>query len=74
MHAMRGAGIQDLGRRIAQLVGERHGFARGIVGQAEDDEIHLLHHVTPCGGIATAFGGKAPQLDIGQRAQPIADP
>ena len=73
MHAVRGAGVQELGRRIAQAVGERRRFARRIIGQAEDDEVHLRHHVAPRGGIAAAIGGQALQLDVGQRAQAIAD-
>ena len=70
---MRGAGVEELRRGVAQSVGQRRGLARRVVGQAQDDEVHFRHHVAPRGRIAATFGGQALQLDVGQRAQPIAD-
>ena len=35
--------VEHLGRRSAHAVDQGYGFLRGIVRQAEDDEIHLLH-------------------------------
>ena len=38
---MRGAGVEQLRRRVAQAVGQRHRLARRIVRQAEHDQIDL---------------------------------
>ena len=73
MHAMRGAGVEELRRGIAQFVGHRRGLARRVVRQAQDDEVHFRHHVAPRDRIAAMFGGKALQLNVGQRAQPVTD-
>ena len=49
--AMRGRGIDDFRRVVAEAIGQRHGFLRRIVRQAQHDGIDVAHHrqrAPPC--------------------------
>ena len=45
--AMRGRGIEDARRLVAERIGERHRFLGGIVGQAQHDEVDVAP-ASPC--------------------------
>ena len=70
---VRRAGVKDLRCVAAEAGGQRGRLAGGVVGQAEDDQVHLGHDVAPGGGVAAVFEGQAFQGDVRQSGQTLAD-
>ena len=62
--AKRRRGVQHLGRRSAHAVDQRDGLLRGIIRQAEDDEIDLLHQRALGAGILALVLGDAFHRDV----------
>ena len=56
--------VEHLGSRSAHAVDQGNGFLRGIVRQAEDDEIHLLHQRPLGAGILALLLGDAFHHDV----------
>ena len=66
-------GVEHLGRLGAHAVDQRDGLFRGIVRQAEDDEIHLLHQRLLGAGILALLLGDALDRDVVLQPQPLGD-
>ena len=61
----------DLAER--RRVHHRHRLARRIIGQTQNNQIRLCHHLAPSTWIPAAVGRQAPQFDIRQRTQAVAE-
>ena len=75
--AVRGRGVNDLGAGLAAGLGHgvnhRHGFAGGIVVQAQNDHIDAGHQGALGVGVLAQLRGDADQLDAGQGLQAFPD-
>ena len=70
---MRGRGIENARRVVAERVGHGDRFLGGIVRQAQHDEIDLAQHRLARGLILTQGGIDALHLDARNARQPLAD-
>ena len=68
--AMRGRGV-DYPRPV--VGDQRDGFARGIVWQAEDDEIGIVDRLPACLGILATIIGQGQDRQVGTPRQPVGD-
>ena len=68
-----GAGVEQLGRGIAETFGECRRFLRRIIRQAEDDEIGLLHQSLPRGRVLPRLGRNAEEAQRIEARQTLAD-
>ena len=71
--AKRRRGIQHLGSPCPHAVDQRDGFLGGIVGKAEDDEVHFLHQRALRAGILALFLGDAFHRDIVLQVEALAN-
>ena len=71
--AKRRRGVQHLGRRGAHAVDQRDGLLRGIIRQAEDDEVHFLHQRALGAGILALVLGDAFHRDVVLQAEALAN-
>jgi len=71
--AVRCGRIDDLGLVAHHRVDHGHRLARGVVVQAQNDQIHLGHEIAFGGRVLAAFGRDAHHLDGGHALQPLAN-
>ncbi len=65
--------IQHLGAGSSHAVDQRDRLARGVIRQAEDDEVHLLHQRALRLRILALVLGNVPEHDVVLQAQPLAN-
>ena len=63
----------EFGGGVTQAVGQRHGFARSGVGQAEHHQVNVAHEGATGLGVLAAVVGQAAQGHCGQGEQALAD-
>ena len=71
--AVRRAAVEQLGHGVAEFVGHRGRLARGVVGEAQDHEIDLGHHVAARLRVLAICRRQAFQRDRIERLEAGAD-